>query len=91
MKKSNDQEGCEKDNSRFNVTGTDDDLATDIQDAIGRDMSLSLVAENIRIIVEKEIVTLDGVVDSEQEKLTAGSIATSCAGEDNVNNYLRVI
>lgn len=79
-----------KDKSRFSSTGTDDDLAIDIQDAIGRDGSLSLVANNILVIVEGEIVTLDGEVYSEGEKMTAGDIATSFAGEDFVNNYLRV-
>ena len=63
-----------KDNSRFNETGTDDDLAIDIQDAIGRDASLSLVADHILVTVEKEIVTLEGEVDREAEKMTAGNI-----------------
>jgi len=79
-----------KDNSRSNPTGTDDDLAIDIQDAIGRDASLSLVVDNISVTVEGEIVTLEGKVYREEEKMTAGDIATSFAGEDFVNNYLNV-
>ena len=79
-----------KDNSRFNATGTDDDMAIDIQDAIGRDASLSLVADNISVTVEGEIVTLEGEVYREGEKMTAGDIAVSFAGEDFVNNYLNV-
>jgi len=80
-----------KDDSRLNTTGTDDDLAIDIQDAIGRNSSLSLVADNILVTVEGEIVTLAGEVYREAEKLAAGDIAGTFAGEDNVNNILNVI
>lgn len=80
-----------KDDSRFNDIGTDADLDVDIQDAIGRESSLSLVADNIVVTVEGEIVTLEGEVYREEEKMTAGDIATTFAGEDNVNNYLRII
>jgi osmotically-inducible protein OsmY len=79
-----------KDNFRLNTTGTDDDLAVDIQDALGREMSLSLVVDNIDITVEGEIVTLEAEVYREEEKMTAGDIATAFAGDDNVNNNLRV-
>ena len=79
-----------KDDFRSNATGTDDDLGVDIQDAIGRDESLSLVADNIRVTVEDDIVTLEGGVFKEQERMVAGDVATALAGEDNVNNYLRV-
>jgi len=82
--------GVLKDDFRLNTTGTDDDLAIDIQDAIGRDASLSLVVDNISVTVEGEIVTLEGKVYREEEKMTAGDIATSFAGEDFVNNYLNV-
>ena len=80
-----------KDNSRLSTTGTDDDLAIDIQDAIGREVSLSLVADNIQVTVEGEIVTLEGEVYREQERMTAGDIAIAFAGDNEVNNYLRVI
>ena len=79
-----------KDDFRSNTTGTDDDLAIDIQDAIDKDASLSMVANNILVTVEDEIVTLEGEVYRDQEKMTAGDIAVALAGEDNVNNYLRV-
>ena len=80
-----------KDNSRSNPTGTDDDLAIDIQDAIDKDTSLSLVGNNILVAVEDGIVTLEGEVYREHEKMTAGDLAAVLAGEDNVNNYLRVV
>ena len=80
-----------KDNFRLNTTGTDDDLAIDIQDALGREMSLSLVVDNIEVTVEGEIVTLDGEVYREEEKMTAGNLAAAFAGEDNVNNFLSVV
>jgi len=83
--------GVLKDNFRSNTTGTDDDIAIDIQDALGREMSLSLVVDHIEVSVEGEIVTLSGEVYREAEKMTAGDIAVIFAGEDNVNNYLRVI
>jgi len=79
-----------KDNFRLNTTGKDDDLAADIQDALGREMSLSLVADNIHVTVEGEIVTLEGEVYREEEKITAGNIATVFSGDDNINNYLSV-
>jgi osmotically-inducible protein OsmY len=98
MKKENEQDsddtkalGVLKDNSRSNTTGTDDDLAIDIQDALGREMSLSLVVDNIKVTVEGDIVTLKGEVYREEEKMTAGDIATALAGEDNVNNFLSVV
>ena len=80
-----------KDHFRLNTTGTDDDLAIDIQDALGRETSLSLVVDNIEVTVEGEIVTLDGEVHTEEEKMTAGDVATAFAGEDNVNNFLSVL
>ena len=98
MKKLNEQEiedtkalGALKDNFRLNTTGTDDDLGLDIQDAIGQDGTLTLVANNIQVTVEDGIVTLDGDVYSDHEKMTAGDLTAALAGEDNVNNYLRVV
>jgi len=83
--------GVLKDDFRLNTTGTDDDLSIDIQDAIDRDTSLSLVTNNILVNVEDGIVTLEGEVYRDQEKMTAGDLAAVLAGEDNVNNYLRVV
>jgi len=83
--------GVLKDDFRLNTTGTDDDLAIDIQDAIDKDTSLSLVVNNILVNVEDGIVTLEGEVYREHEKMTAGDLAAVLAGEDNVNNYLRVV
>ena len=83
--------GVLKDDFRLNTTGTDDDLAIDIQDAFDKDTSLSLVVNNILVNVEDGIVTLEGEVYRDQEKMTAGDLAAVLAGEDNVNNYLRVV
>jgi len=93
MKNSEEEKSLEvlKDNLRSYTTGTDDDLSIDIQDAIGRDPTLSLIAGNIQVTVEGEIVTLVGEVYREEEKLTIGNIAMNFAGDDNVNNYLRVM
>jgi len=98
MKKLNEQELEDskalkilKNDLSLSTTGTDDDLGVDIQDALGREESLSLVADNIRVTVEDDIVTLEGEVFKEQERMIAGDVATALAGEDNVNNYLRVL
>jgi osmotically-inducible protein OsmY len=98
MRKLNEQEledtkalGALKDNFRLNTTGTDDDLSLDIQDAISQDGSLSEIVDNIQVTVEDGIVTLDGDVYSDHEKMTAGDLTAALAGEDNVNNYLRVV
>jgi len=80
-----------KEKFRSNSTGTDDDLAIDIQDALGRDILLSSVADNIHVTVEGEIATLEGEVYKSKEKITAGAIASAFAGDDNVNNYLNVV
>ena len=62
MKKLNEQDledskslGVLKDDFRLNTTGTDDDLAIDIQDAIDKDTSLSLVVNNILVSVEDRL------------------------------------
>ena len=54
-------------------------------------MSLSLVVDNIKVTVEGEIVTLEGEVYREEEKITAGDIATAFSGDYNINNYLSVM
>jgi len=74
-----------------NTTESNDDIAMVIQEAMGRDVCLSLVVDNIHVRVEGEIVTLEGEVFREEEKITAGDIATACAGYDKVNNYLDII
>ena len=73
--------GALKDDFRLNTTGTDDDLAIDIQDAIDKDTSLSLVVNNILVSVEDGIVTLEGEVYREHEKMTAGDLAADSHGE----------
>ncbi len=78
------------DKSRQNTTGTDNDLAIDIQDALARERSLSGAVDNIDVTVEGEIVTLKGEVNTEKEIMIAGDIATSLAGENNLNNHLSV-
>jgi osmotically-inducible protein OsmY len=79
-----------KDGSRMNTTGIDNDLAIDIQDALGRETSLSGVLDNIDVTVEREIVTLRGEVDTVREITTAGDIAIVLAGDDNLNNFLSI-
>ena len=49
------------------------------------------MADTIHVRVEDEIVTLEGEVYREEEKIMAGDIATAFSGDDNINNYLSVI
>jgi osmotically-inducible protein OsmY len=79
-----------KDKSRLYATGTDNDLAADIQDALGRDASLAEVLDNIDVTVEGELVTLTGKVDTEREIMLAGDIVTVLVGEGNLSNHLSI-
>lgn len=80
-----------KDNSRIASMGTEDDLGIDIQESIERESALSLVANGIFVTVQDGIVTLEGEVYRDQERMIAGDLTAALAGEDNVNNYLRVV
>ena len=69
----------------------DEQLAQDVQEAIEKEMVLSVAASNIQVVVESGIVTLEGKVSAKEEKLIAGDIAIAFAGFGKVNNYLEVI
>lgn len=68
----------------------DEQLAQDIQEALEKDMALSAVSNNIQVIVENGIVTLEGKVATKQEKMIAGDKAVVFAGYGRVSNYLTV-
>jgi osmotically-inducible protein OsmY len=69
----------------------DEQLAQDIQEAIEKEMSLSVAASNIQVVAESGIVTLEGKVSTKEERMIAGDIAVAFAGFGKVNNYLDVI
>lgn len=73
---------------QFNME--DEKLAQDIQEAIEREMFLSVVANDILVTVENGMVTLEGKVFTKQEKLMAGDKAVDFAGFGMVNNELEV-
>jgi osmotically-inducible protein OsmY len=62
-----------------------------IRKAIHDDQSLSTYAHNIKIITQNAKVTLRGPVQSEDEKNNVEAKAVSVAGQDNVNNQLKVM
>jgi hyperosmotically inducible periplasmic protein len=68
----------------------DRDLAKKIRRAIEEDKNLSTYGHNVKVIVRDGAVTLKGPVKSAEEKMSVGSIATSIAGEDKVQNQLTV-
>lgn len=54
------------------------------------DTKMSVDAQNVKIITQDGKVTLRGPVDSPDEKAKIEEIATSVAGNDNVDSYLEV-
>jgi hypothetical protein len=69
----------------------DEQLAQDVQEAIEKEMSLSVAVSNIQVVAESGIVTLEGKVFTKEERMIAGDIAIAFAGFGKVNNYLDVI
>jgi hyperosmotically inducible protein len=68
----------------------DVDLTTRIRRAVMDDKSLSTNGHNVKIVADKGMVTLSGVVSSDAEKLEIERKATSVAGKDRVTNNIRV-
>jgi hyperosmotically inducible periplasmic protein len=68
----------------------DRDLAKQIRKSITDDKSLSTYAHNVKVIVRNGDVTLKGPVQSDDEKATVESKATSLAGSGKVHNELTV-
>ena len=69
-----------------------DDLALTqkIRQAVMKEGSLSMNAENVKIIARDGNITLKGPVDSQQEKDTIGTKAGEIAGKDKVDNQLEI-
>jgi hyperosmotically inducible periplasmic protein len=69
-----------------------DDLALTqkIRQAVMKDGSLSMNAKNVKIIAQDGKITLNGPVDSQQEKDTIAAKAGEIAGKDEVENQLEV-
>jgi osmotically-inducible protein OsmY len=69
-----------------------DDLALTqkIRQAVIKDGSLSMNAKNVKIIARDGKITLQGPVDSQQEKDTIATKAREIAGNDKVEDQLEV-
>jgi hyperosmotically inducible protein len=65
-------------------------LTQKIRKAIHHDKSLSAYGRNIKIFTQQGKVTLQGPVQSEEEKGNLGAKAVSAAGQENVSNQLKV-
>ncbi len=74
------------------VEGDDGDrkITAEIRRAVVGDDSLSLNAQNVKIITLNRVVTLRGPVESEAEKTTIGELARQAAGVTQVQNQLEI-
>jgi hyperosmotically inducible periplasmic protein len=95
----------QRDNSGVNVRDRDDaavtagqqsnakgdvELTRQIREAVVKDSSLSVMAQNVKIVSANGSVTLRGPVKTEAEKDAIGSKAQAIAGADRVSNRLEV-
>lgn len=65
-------------------------LTQKIRQGIVADPSLSFTAKNSKVVARAGIVTLRGAVDTDQERVAIGTIASESAGADSVRNQLDV-
>jgi osmotically-inducible protein OsmY len=71
-------------------TEADRTITQKIRQAVVGDDSLSMTAENVKIITANGVVTLRGPVKSEAERTEIGATAARIAGAENVRNHLEV-
>lgn len=71
-------------------TEADRTITQKIRQAVVGDDSLSMMAENVKIITTNGVVTLRGPVRSEAERTEIGATAARIAGAENVRNHLEV-
>lgn len=77
-------------NGRQTPSDADHQMETRIRAAISRDRSFSAEDDDIQIIVRGGIVTLTGVIHSEDEKSDTSFKAAQIAGASNIRNQLTV-
>jgi hyperosmotically inducible protein len=65
-------------------------ITADIRKAVVADESLSVNAQNVKIITRHGVVTLRGPVESEAESVKLGLIAKQTAGVTQVDNQLEI-
>lgn len=73
-----------------NENTADIKITADIRRAIMDDKAMSTNAQNCKVITEKGMVTLRGVVDSQTEKDSVEAKAKAVAGVTRVDNQLEV-
>jgi hyperosmotically inducible periplasmic protein len=69
---------------------SDRQIMQEIRKAVVGDKSLSMYANNVKIIAQNGKVTLKGPVRTEDEKSTIEAKAVSVAGQGNVTNEITV-
>jgi hyperosmotically inducible protein len=69
---------------------SDVELTRQIREAVVKDASLSMLAQNVKIVSANGSVTLRGPVKTVAEKDAIGSKAQAIAGADRVSNPLEV-
>lgn len=69
---------------------SDLDISARIRSAVMEDKSMSLNAQNCKIITDHGVVTLRGVVDTQAEKAAIEAIAQATQGVTRVDNQLEI-
>jgi hyperosmotically inducible periplasmic protein len=90
--KRNSSEENENTDTAEKQSNSKDDLALTqkIRQAVVKDGSLSMNAKNVKIIARDGKITLQGPVDSQQEKDAIATKAREIAGKDKVQDQLEV-
>lgn len=71
-------------------SGKDTELAAKVRASLVSEDSLSVLAQNIKVIAQAGVVTLRGPVKSAEEKKIIEDKAVKIAGLDNVRNELEI-
>ena len=72
-------------------TKEDIEITQKIRKAVVNDESLSINAQNVKIITIDRVVTLKGPVESEEEKMAIEEKAAQIAGKENVRNEIDIV
>ncbi len=84
-----DRDGTTKTSFDQNENQADIDITADIRKQLVA-TTMSVEAQNVKVITQDGKVTLRGPVSSAEEKQTVEKIATTVAGKDKVDSHLEV-
>ncbi len=73
------------------LTPEDQKMIGDVQEAIRKEHSIADGSRHIQVTAHASIVTLNGNVLSEKDKMTIGDKAAAVAGFGHVKNELKVV